>query len=235
MFSFWSANKQSDPRDEFISRVVRGRSFVDVGGLWGTVNERVSIAHQHGANSLAMIDVSPSDGELWSLFEERRRALKLPDVQCVSGDVLTLDKTMPGLRFDVVHCSGVLYHMPDPVLFLAALHRLTTRHLILTSSVTATTIRNKKGVLEMPGGAVLFIPGLQTRERSILKSHWEKITTAVGLTTDSEWNPADFGPWWWLPTVESLKAMCMSAGFRCIDGAYCWNNNAYTLLLSVVK
>ena len=31
-----------DLRDDYIRRVVRGRSFADVGGLWGTVNEKVS-------------------------------------------------------------------------------------------------------------------------------------------------------------------------------------------------
>jgi hypothetical protein len=199
------------------------------------VNERASIAHRHGANSLAMIDVSPAGTELWSLFEERRRALKLPDVRCISGDILTLDEAMPGLQFDVVHCSGVLYHMPNPMLFLAALQKLAGRYLILTSSVTSTKIRNKKGVLDIPDGAVLFIPALSTTERAILKFHWEKVATAIGLTTEVEWRPFNFDPWWWLPTVESLKAMCTVAGFHCEDGAYCWNKNAYTLLLSVVK
>ena len=32
-----------DPRDRFIHRVTAGRSFVDVGGLWGTINERVTV------------------------------------------------------------------------------------------------------------------------------------------------------------------------------------------------
>jgi len=235
MFPFKSSNNRLDPRDEFIGRVVRGRSFVDVGGLWGTVNERVSVAQRYGANSLAMIDVSLAGTALWSLFEERRRALKLPEVRCISGDILTLDKTTLGIHFDVAHCSGVLYHMPNPVLFLAALQRLTKQYLILTSSVTSTRIRNERGSLDIPDGAVVFIPALPPRERSILQSHWEKIATAIGLTTEVEWRPDDFGPWWWLPTVDSLKAMCMAAGFHCEEGAYCWNNNAYTLLLSAMK
>jgi hypothetical protein len=35
----------SDPRDVFLGRVARGRTFADVGGLWGVVNEKVSVAH----------------------------------------------------------------------------------------------------------------------------------------------------------------------------------------------
>ncbi len=48
----------SDVRDTYIRWVVAGKSFVDVGGPWGTVNEKVSVAHTHGACGLTMIDVS---------------------------------------------------------------------------------------------------------------------------------------------------------------------------------
>ena len=64
----------SDPRDAFIARVVRGKSFADVGGLWGTVNEKVSVAHAAGAASLAMVDISEW-GDRWNEFETRRRQL----------------------------------------------------------------------------------------------------------------------------------------------------------------
>ena len=52
-----------DLRDDYIRRVVRGRSFADVGGLWGTVNEKVSVAAQAEARSVAMIDISPAGSE----------------------------------------------------------------------------------------------------------------------------------------------------------------------------
>ena len=42
-----------DVRDTYISQVVAGKSFADVGGLWGTVNEKVSVAHAHGARGLS--------------------------------------------------------------------------------------------------------------------------------------------------------------------------------------
>ena len=37
-----------DVRDTYIRQVVAGKSFADIGGLWGTVNEKVSVAHTHG-------------------------------------------------------------------------------------------------------------------------------------------------------------------------------------------
>jgi len=64
----------NDLRDDYIGKVVKGKSFADVGGLWVVVNEKVSVAHLHGANELAMIDVSPRGHELWGLFENRRLA-----------------------------------------------------------------------------------------------------------------------------------------------------------------
>jgi SAM-dependent methyltransferase len=209
-----------------------------VGGLWGTVNEKVSVAHKFGASALTMIDVSPLGHELWRLFDERRQALGLPEVQCISADVHTLANTLPVMQFDVVHCSGVLYHSPDPMRLLVSLRKITREYLILASSVTGTRVQGKQGTLQIPQGAVLFIPGLESRDRAILKSYWQQFVgdAALGLTRDiPSWRIDDYGPWWWLPTVGALQAMCQAAGFRSEGGAYLWNGNAYVLLLSVVK
>ncbi|MGE0683165.1 MAG: methyltransferase domain-containing protein [Candidatus Binatia bacterium] len=226
----------NDQRDEYISKVVNGQSFADIGGLWGTVSEKVSIAHRFGAKSLAMIDIAPEGHELWRLFEERRRELQLPEVHYVSGDIMHLVNTEACPQFDVVHCSGVLYHIPNPLQLLLALRRITRKYLILTSSVTVTRIESAQGVLEIPRAAVLFIPALQERERAILKAYWERFVgiNAVGLTSETvSWRLDDFSPWWWLPTVEALKAMCETVGFHCLDGSPFWNDNAHILLLSV--
>ncbi len=226
----------SDVRNTYISRVVAGKSFADVGGLWGTVNEKVSVAHMYGARTLTMIDISPPDSELWALFDERRRVLRLPAVECVSADILTLAEADPCPQFDVVHCSGVLYHMPEPVRFLRALRKITRKSLVLTSAITAPRVESAQGVLEVPAAAMLCIPALQGRERAIVQSYWQGIVGdgAFGITQEvAEWSFEDFGPWWWLPTAEALRAMCAVAGFRYEAGAPSWNGNAYTLRLSV--
>ena len=46
-------SQPEDIRDVFIRRVATGRSFVDVGALWGTVNEKVSVAKGAGATTMA--------------------------------------------------------------------------------------------------------------------------------------------------------------------------------------
>ena len=225
-----------DVRDTYISQVVAEKSFVDVGGLWGTVNEKISVAHACGARTLTMIDISPVDSELWTLFEQRQRALRLPTVECVSADILALAEAEPCPQFDVVHCSGVLYHMPEPVRFLRALRKITREALVLTSVVTATRVEGAKGVLELPAAAMLCIPALQGREREIVQAYWQGVVGdgAFGLTREvAEWSFEDFGPWWWLPTSEALRAMCEVVGFQHEAGAPSWNGNAYTLRLSV--
>ncbi|MCS6924964.1 MAG: class I SAM-dependent methyltransferase [Candidatus Binatia bacterium] len=225
-----------DLRDEYIGRVVRGKSFADVGGLWGAVNEKVSVAHAYGASALAMIDITPLGQELWHLFESRRQALQLPAVWCISDDVLRLAETASCPQFDVVHCSGLLYHMPDPLRFLQALRKMTREFLVLTSVVTAPCVRNEHGELRLPAAAALFIPALRSQERAILHAYWSRFVGdgALGVTREvTTWRPDDYAPWWWLPTVEALQAMCRAVGFAQQEGGYFWNNNAYVQLLSV--
>ena len=232
----WEVLCVNDPRDEFLSQVVKGKSFADVGGLWGTVSEKVSVAHGYGASALTMIDVATSADEEWRLFEERRRELGLPSVNCIIGDVMSLVESNSCPQFDVVHCSGVLYHMPDPLRLMAALRKITREYLILGSAVSPTQIQSDEGVLHLPKAAAFFIPALQDRERAILSSHWWRFVgdQALGLTgPQPSWRSDNFSPWWWLPTVEALSAICAAAGFRCHKGAYyAWDEHAYVLLLS---
>jgi hypothetical protein len=226
---------ETDPRDDYIARVVKNKSFADVGGLWGTVNEKVSVAHRCGANSLTMIDVLPVEHDLWCLFKDRTRTFALPEVRCISSDILELGERFPKLQFDVVHCSGVLYHMPDPLRFVAAMKNLTREYLILSSVVTPTKVDNETGSLQIPKAAAIFVPALKDHESAIIKSFWQRFVgdAALGVTGETKsWSADDFGPWWWLPTAETVKAMCRAAGFYCTDEAYFWNDNAYVQLLS---
>jgi len=218
-----------DPRDYFISRVVQGKSFLEVGGLWGIVNEKVSVAHRFGARSLTIIDVTLPDSSLWSSFRSRMLEKGIPDCVAISGDIC---ETSFNEIFDVVHCSGVLYHLPNPLRMLDVLRKVTQEYLILTSAITQEVIKNEAGVYRLPPSGVVFVPALNDNERGILKAYWEKAgAVAYGLTEKVTYAMHDFGPWWWLPTVPALVAMCKAAGFEVVDQELMWNNNALTLLL----
>lgn len=216
-----------DPRDVFIGKAVRGRTFADVGGLWGTVNEKVSVAHKQGATELAMIDVTTEGGDLWHAFDERMRTQRIAGYRKVVADVCLVE----GLAFDVVHCSGVLYHHPNPQQLLGALRRMTREHLVLSSAITQEVVENEHGTYRIPPSGVLFVPALNDKERAILAAYWRAVGADVhGITVPVKYRATDFGPWWWLPTAESMVAMASAAGFEVLDRASIWGGNAHTLL-----
>lgn len=227
----------TDLRDDFIARVVRGRSFADVGGLWGTVNEKVSVASREQARSLSMIDISAPGSDLWARFSERLGTLGVGGCECISSDICQFGVTGTTREFEVVHCSGVLYHHPDPIALLEALRRITKRYLILTSAVTQEMISNDLGTFHIPGSGVLFVPALNEQERLILSKYWKEnagVGGCYGITETVNWNTRDFGPWWWVPTARAMVAMAECVGFRMLDSGPTWNGNAHTALLEVV-
>jgi len=235
MTLFKRSSTPADPRDTFIAGVVKGKSFADVGGLWGLVNEKVSVANSAGARSLTMIDRITPKESLWAHFRERCRDLGVGEVHHVSGDIIGVGEAAQHPVFDVVHCGGVLYHAPDPVRLLRALRRITTEHLVLGTLVTASRVETDAGMMTVPDSGALFIPALARRERTILESYWRQFVGdgAVGLTSPTAWDPDNYVPWWWLPTETALRAMCEVAGFTCVDASYYWNNNAIALLLAI--
>lgn len=217
-----------DIREDFLARVVKGRSFADVGGLWGVVNEKVSVADELGAKKLTMIDVTPESAELWKQFRERMVSKGVGSVGCVSTDVCRVSD----LHFDVVHCSGVLYHHPDPMKLLAALLRLADDYLVLTSAVSPQVIENEHGTYRLPGSGAILIPALDSQEKKILGKYWAEAGAVIdGIHTEVAYSVDDFGPWWWLPASRAMKAMCEAVGFRVIDEGPVWNGNAHCLLL----
>lgn len=158
--------------------------------------------------------------------------LGIKEYTTIVGDICEIDAGKIGAPFDVVHCSGVLYHLPDPMRMLSVLRFITGEYLILTSAIAQEVIENEGGRYEIPSSAVIFVPALSESERSCLKIYWKQFgVVAYGLTEPTTFSVGNFAPWWWLPTSTSLKAMCQAAGFQLIDSELTWNNNALTLLL----
>lgn len=227
----------ADARDRFIKQVVAGKSFVDVGGLWGTVRERVSVADKYGAADLAMLDVTPRTDPLWRAFHERMKALQ------VEGAIFRLAHDLhdyEGPGFDVVHCSGVLYHCPNPIGAVQALRRLTKEYLILSSSVVPRVIENAAGRWELPSDHTwVCLPEMSEENAAIMAAHWRPFVddTAIGLTRDwpKPLDPNDWAPWYWLPTIPALIAVAEGSGFKLVAHAPIWYGMAHTLLLEAVR
>ncbi|MEG4301231.1 tetratricopeptide repeat protein [Microcoleus sp. D3_18a_C4] len=225
-----------DLRDRYIARVVKGKTFAEVGGLWGTVNEKVSVASKYGAVSLTMIDVSPASSHWWQDFHDRMTSLNIANYHCINQDITQIQLGDIGEPYDVVHCAGVLYHHPHPLQILVALRQITREHLIFTSAITQEVIDNELGRYEIPASGVMFVPALDDAERAILTAYWRPYINnhqLIGITEKAVFDMNDFAPWWWLPTATALEAMCEVAGFKVLDKGLTWNNNALTLLLGI--
>jgi 2-polyprenyl-3-methyl-5-hydroxy-6-metoxy-1,4-benzoquinol methylase len=224
-----------DIRDRYIARVVKGKTFAEVGGLWGTVSEKVSVASKYGAVSLTMIDAMPVSLNWWQDFHDRMTSLNIANYHCINQDITQIQLADIGEPYEVVHCAGVLYHHPHPLQILVALRQITREHLIFTSAITQEVIENEFGRYEIPASGVMFIPALDDAERAILTAYWRPYNNnqLIGITEKAVFDINDFGPWWWLPTATALEAMCKVAGFKVLDKGLTWNNNALTLLLGI--
>lgn len=201
----WIASKM-------VSECVQGKSFADIGPLWETVNEKISVAHQSGATSLTAIDQFPADNPFWGRFHER---MKNMGINCKSIYSNVLDYN--GEAFDVVNCGGVLYHAADPITLLKKLKSITKQRLILTSTITPKRINNEEGEFVLPDGALVFVPALSMQNKKILARHWNIFLGGRpdgGLTNETRWDINNYNHWWWLFTPSVLDGMCISCGFR---------------------
>lgn len=186
-----------------IERLVPGRTFVDVGCMWKVDGAYAFHALASGAAEVTGVDINPATPE----FEGRNRA-EGGRVRFVQADLN--DPELPARlgSFDVVFCSGVLYHVPNMQQSLDQLRRLCRDTLILaTASITER---------ETPNAAV-FLPYMDPAAREAL-NFWGRYRK-TGL--DSDIIPErGYANWLWLPTASCLRAMLRFAGFEvdeCIE------------------
>ena len=201
-------------KHRWIAELVPNRTFADIGGLWGTSNETVSIAMRHGAHEATMVDIQPPHSKWWKAFHERCEALGISGYRSVVGDICN-DRIADDIGcFDITHCSGIIYHLPSPFHMIRNLISITRERFILTSMVVPDRIENRFGTLELYRGQCLSVPTLSGSRRDILIEHFDQAgIKAGGLNVPS--NPPvtprgrfHYGPWWWLFSAETVVGMC---------------------------
>jgi hypothetical protein len=189
-----------------------------------------------------MVDIQPLGNQLWTDFHEHCKGLGVSGYHCIEADVTGqhLQETIG--QYDIVHCSGVIYHVPDPFLVLRNLRSIVNEYLILTSMTVPSRIKSKKGTLELEGGSVYFIPALSEKQRQIAAAHFEKEgleIAAINGNSVKEWITADgtpcYGPWWWLWTSKFLKQMLEACGFQVIETSETWKGKAHSFLSRPTK
>ncbi len=214
--------------DGCIAHLVSGRTFADIGGLWGTKNERISVALKSGASSATMVDIAPLGHSLWKDFYDHLAHESVGGCESLSADATSADFRSLGLTFDVVHCSGIIYHLPDPHALIQNLFAVTGQYLILTSMTVPEVISNSQGTIDLSGGGALYVPGLNDASSRIVREHLDSRGLWVhAINTDSgeSWyqdGVPNYGPWWWLLPPSTLTSMLETVGFKVIGTFEPW-------------
>jgi SAM-dependent methyltransferase len=193
------------PVDATIDQVAKpGRSFADIGALWSVHGRTAFMAEEKGASPVTAVDVSAATPEFESERERRGSSVRF-----VRGDVHDPDTLAAIGPHDVVWCSGVLYHCPNPVHTIECLRSITRETLVL---ITAS-------VPEVPGirNGSVFFPGLSERARRSYDRAFNAASNIdadrVGLTTP--FDPDDsYAAWWWGLTPSSIEAMLTASRFK---------------------
>jgi hypothetical protein len=205
LWRYWRAWRGEDVGEyarlpQYIRQYAPGRTFADIGCMWGVNGEYSFCAEAAGATAVKAVDVFGPTPE----FEAKKRE-RSSSVEFILGDVTqrqTLEQIGP---VDVVFCAGVLYHHPSPFDLLAALRALCRETLILRSS----TIPEIEG---LPNAAVYF-PTLKPKDRALWNLASLGVPRQVGITDGFEPDQG-YGNWFWGVTPSCLAALLVTAGFR---------------------
>jgi hypothetical protein len=222
--------------EEWVRARVRGKTFADIGGLWGTVNEMVTVAMKAGATKADMIDISPSDSILWERFRQRCVEEGVTGYRCICTDINDPQVTQALSVYDVVYCSGVLYHCPDPLQTTMRLAERCQRFLILGSVVIPSRLSGSSGELVTEPGSALFVPALNASQKIIVSEYFKEVGAAdmVGIDCPCHWSIDDYAPWWWLFTAEFVAGVLGIAGFRILNTAQDWEGRVAVCLAEKV-
>jgi hypothetical protein len=165
-------------------------------------------AVDQGATSVTGVDLrEPSE-----VFHAENAA-RGDRVRFVQGDINDPDVLARIGAHDVVFCSGVIYHVPDPILTLGRLKTICAGTLILGSA----TIPEQ----HLPQAAVYY-PFMNEQGRNALRHRTP--FTKVGI--DTEYRPEwDYSNYFWGFTSSCLEAVARTVGFETI-ARYRWRRAA---------
>jgi len=210
----------------WIRENVPGLSFADVGGLWGTVGEKVTTAYQAKSRAVTMIDAMPPGSEWWEklLVHAERKGVPRSAIGMRVADLEKSDFPQLAGKHDFVNCAGVLYHAPNPLNVLRNLCQITDRFLIVATQIVPKRIANASGVIVIPDGQALFIPSLSPQQKAVLKQFYDDIGFKV-MHVNRDGPPYfksdrfNYGPWYWLPTRGMVEAWIRIFGLDVVDSA----------------
>lgn len=170
--------------------------------MWNVDGAFAFAAEDAGATDVTGLDIMAATPAYEA--EHARRGSR---VRFVQGDVHDPDVAGAVGRHDVVWCSGVLYHAPNPLLTLERLRALTGETLILATET----------IPEVPGlaQACVFLPGLDEADRAAHAAA-RPGATALGIDTPFE-REQSYGAWWWGLSHSAVRGMLRASGFDVLE------------------
>lgn len=183
-----------------VRKYAKGKSFADIGALWGVHGANTFAAEEAGAARSVAVDVYPETKEFTT--EKARRNSK---VEFIMGDINSSETTKKIGQCDLVLCAGVLYHTPDPSHMLMRLRSITKDTLILNTA----SIPEVKGLQN----AAVFYPFLNDSQRNI----WNR---GIGMqrAITGPYEPQEgYANWFWGMTPSCLESLLRCAGFEVVE------------------
>jgi hypothetical protein len=171
-----------------------GRTVVDVGCMWSVDGAYCFAADEAGATAVTGVDLMPAS-ERFEAERSRRRSA----VRFVQGDVHDPAVAEEVGPHDLVWCSGVLYHSPNPLLTLQRLRGLCRERLVLRTAALPELPGAPGACVFYPAGGAAYAPAAGGGR-------------AIGLTEPFDPTEA-YGNWWWGITPSALRGMLEASGF----------------------
>ena len=181
----------ADVQERLIRSYAPGRSFADIGCIWGVDGAFAFLAEEAGATRVTAMDIRPRTEAY--LAEEHRRSSA---VRFVRGDLHKPSTVEEVGVHDVVWCSGVMYHTPHVFLAMEHLLKMCREYLIVGT----------KGIPSVPGlpGAAVYYPGLDARERKACEA------IAGSVASKPYMQGRVLGNWFWGLAPETLAGLARS-------------------------
>jgi SAM-dependent methyltransferase len=197
----WCGRKVGHYRElqNYVWTYAAGRSFLDVGCMWGVNGDYAFLAEDAGATVVKALDVFGPTPEF-----EAKRISRNSAVHFILGDVTQASTIEAVGEMDVVLCAGVLYHHPSPFDLLVALRRICRERLILRTST----------IPEIPGfpNAAVYYPMLPPKARPLWDLRAVGLQRQVGIADGFEAEQG-YGNWFWGLTPSCLRSLLETTGF----------------------
>ena len=193
-----SANRRS-----LVESLAPGNSFCDLGGMYSIHGDIAFRAERAGATKVLLFDGMRPTAEFDA---EHRRSGSA--VRYQQGDLHDPEDVAAAGSFDVVWCSGVVYHSHSPYLQLLHLRAMTRKRLMLGTHV----------IPEVPGieNMCMFYPGTTAASNAAFtRAHGAGADAYPGMTRPFDLTPGlGYGNMWWGLTPSAVRSMLTYCGFR---------------------